>query len=85
MNNLFDFTYRNGQTFPQKYDSVLYLAITATSKSLICIFNRITVDTIFFPLCLQHRIFDQLVRRARETFGHKTPLIVRASLRDLSS
>lgn len=48
INNLFDFTYRNGQTLPQKYDSVLHLAITDTSKSLICIFNRITVDTIFF-------------------------------------
>lgn len=30
-------------------------------------------------------IFDQLVSRIRATFGHKTWLIVRASLRDLSS
>lgn len=42
------------------------------------------VGSVFY-IYIYISVFDQLVTRMRETFGHKTLLIVRASLRDLSS
>lgn len=42
------------------------------------------VDLVIY-IYIYISVFDQLVTRMRETFGHKTLLIVRASLRDLSS
>lgn len=67
---------------PSLSDCAPYMAIIALIKKAYVYFNKILSMQIPWFLV---SIFDQLVTRTRETFGHKTLLIVRASLRDLSS